>query len=219
MVAALLVSGCGSSFPDPKMTVTYEKARTGPALVGSALMSRSQLLERVAERINATMDLPYDIALVGAQCGEANAFWNFAEKKITICYEDADLSMRSFQRAGDPGPIPAGINAAERSMRQLHGTSSSWLTVTWGSESPNTEFDCALRDCVPSKSGSPTPESLNLPKRCIDNQLWPLLAVTQVTTRPSRTLSLNSTTKTLILSLDPLMKWANSGCRNKESAL
>jgi hypothetical protein len=69
------------------------------------------LLERVAERINATVKLPHDIELVGSQCGEANAYWNFAEKKITICYEDADLSMRSFQRAGDPDPIPAAINA------------------------------------------------------------------------------------------------------------
>lgn len=111
MVTISLVSGCGSGSQDLKINVTYEKARTGPALVGSSLMSRSQLLERVAERINATIKLPHDIELVGAQCGEANAFWNFAEKKITTCYEDADLSLRSFQRAGDPDPIPAAINA------------------------------------------------------------------------------------------------------------
>ena len=111
MVAVLLASGCGSGSDDPKIAVTYEKARTGPALVGSALMSRSQLLEQVAERINATMTIPYDIELVGEQCGEANAYWNFAEKKITICYEDADLSLRSFQKAGDSDPIPAAIYA------------------------------------------------------------------------------------------------------------
>jgi hypothetical protein len=109
--AALLIAGCGPGSQEPKMTVTYEKARSGPALVGSSLMSRSQLLERVAHRVNATMNLPHDIELVGAQCGEPNAYWNFAEKKITICYEDADLSLRSFQKAGDPDPIPAAINA------------------------------------------------------------------------------------------------------------
>ena len=111
IVAALLASGCGSGSHDPKITVTYEKASTGPAIVGRAMMTRTHLLDNVADKINHTMDLPYDIALVGAQCGEANAFWNLAEKKITICYEDADLSMRSFQRAGDPDPIPAAINA------------------------------------------------------------------------------------------------------------
>ena len=110
MVAVLLVAGCGGS-AEPKINVTYEKARTGPALVGSSLMSRSRLLERVAERINTTMKLPHDIQLVGSQCGEANAYWNLAEKKITICYEDANLSLRSFQRAGDPDPIPAAVNA------------------------------------------------------------------------------------------------------------
>ncbi len=107
---ALLVAGCDGGV-EPELKVRYEKAGSGPALVGRSLMKRTLLLEQVAERINETMNLPYDIELVGAQCGEANAYWNLAEKKITICYEDADLSMRSFQVAGDDDPIPAAVNA------------------------------------------------------------------------------------------------------------
>ena len=111
MVTALLAVGCGLGSHKPQITVSYEKASTGPGIVGRSLMTRTHLLERVADHINHTLDLPYDIALVGAQCGEANAFWNLAEKKITICYEDANLSLRSFKAAGDSDPIPAAVNA------------------------------------------------------------------------------------------------------------
>jgi hypothetical protein len=110
LATALLVAGCDRA-AEPEIKVRYEKAGSGPALVGRSLMKRTSLLEQVAERINHTMNLSHDIELVGAQCGEANAYWNLAEKKITICYEDADLSMRSFQVAGDEDPIPAAINA------------------------------------------------------------------------------------------------------------
>ena len=110
-MAVLVASGCGSGSHDPKMIVTYEKASTGPAIIGRAMMTRTHLLDDLADKINHTLHLPYDIALVGAQCGEANAFWNLAEKKITICYEDADLSLRAFKAAGDSDPIPAAVNA------------------------------------------------------------------------------------------------------------
>ena len=111
MMAVLLASGCGSGSHEPTMTVTYERASTGPAIVGRAMMTRTRMLDHLAENINHTLVLPYDIALVGAQCGEANAFWNLAEKKITICYEDANLSLHAFKAAGDTDPIPAAVNA------------------------------------------------------------------------------------------------------------
>lgn len=115
-VSALVASGCGSGAPDPKMTVTYENAASGQAIAGRTMMMRTHLLENMAEKINGTIKLPEDIALVGAQCGQPNAFWNFAEKKITICYEDANLSLRSFKAAGDADPIPAAINATRATL-------------------------------------------------------------------------------------------------------
>ena len=111
ILAALVAAGCGAGSHKPEITVTYEKASTGPAIVGRSLMTRTHLLEQVAERVNNTLEIPFDIALVGAQCGEANAYWSVAEKKITICYEDANLSLHSFKAAGDSDPIPAAINA------------------------------------------------------------------------------------------------------------
>lgn len=110
-MAALLASGCGSDSPEPKMTATYENAKSGNAIAGRTLMMNAHLLENVVEKVNGTLKLPEDIALVGAQCDTPNAFWQFSEKKITLCYEDAALSLRSFKAAGDDDPIPAALNA------------------------------------------------------------------------------------------------------------
>ena len=106
-----MASGCGSGSPDPKMTVSYENAASGQAIAGRTMMMKTHLLENMAEKVNGTLKLPHDIALVGAQCGEPNAYWNAAEKKITICYEDVNQSLRSFKAAGDADPIPAALNA------------------------------------------------------------------------------------------------------------
>ena len=116
LVAALVASGCASGSPEPKMTATYENAASGQASAGRSMMMRTHLLENMAAKVNGTIKLPQDIALVGAQCGQPNAFWNFAEKKITICYEDANLSLRSFKAAGDADPIPAAINATRATL-------------------------------------------------------------------------------------------------------
>lgn len=98
------------------MTATYENAKSGHAIAGRTLMMRSHLLENMAEKVNGTLKLPVDIALVGAQCDTPNAYWNFAEKKITLCYEDASLSLRSFKEAGDADPIPATLNASRATL-------------------------------------------------------------------------------------------------------
>ena len=111
MAGVLIISACGSGSAEPKMTATYESAASGDAITGRTLMMRAHLLENLVEKVNGTLNLPHDIALVGAQCGEPNAYWNFAEKKITLCYEDADLSLRNFKAIGDPDPILAAVNA------------------------------------------------------------------------------------------------------------
>ena len=51
MVTALLAVGCGLGSHKPQITVTHEKASTGPGIVGRSLMTRTHLLERVAEHL------------------------------------------------------------------------------------------------------------------------------------------------------------------------
>jgi hypothetical protein len=92
---------------DGQMIVTYEDATTPEAIKGRDLMQKTHLLEGLAKDINDSLRLPYDIPLVGAECGEANDFWSPSDKKMTLCYEDVDNSLTIFGDAGDPDPSGA----------------------------------------------------------------------------------------------------------------
>ena len=103
------------------MTVSYRDATSAEAIEGRELMENAHLLEEVADDVNASLELPSDIALVGEQCGTANASWNSTERRVKVCYELADLNLRLFEADPDheqahPGhrdtdPAQAAINA------------------------------------------------------------------------------------------------------------
>lgn len=95
------------------MTAVYEDADTPDAVRGRDLMKDAGLLEELADDVNESLILPYDIPVVGAQCDEANAFWSPDEKKMTICYEDAAASLDIFTEYGDPDPAQSALNAEE----------------------------------------------------------------------------------------------------------
>ncbi|MGB3485899.1 MAG: DUF4344 domain-containing metallopeptidase [Mycobacterium sp.] len=137
VAAALLVSACGGS-PQPDeaptvdstveatpevaaaevesvpddgdMVVTYEEATSPEALNGKRIMQDAGVLEDLAQSVNESFNLPYDIPLLGAECGVANAFWSPSDQSMTICYEDADLAEQIFIQAGDPDPAASAIN-------------------------------------------------------------------------------------------------------------
>jgi hypothetical protein len=92
------------------MTVVYEDATTPEAIQGKELMQETGLLESLAQEVNDWFVLPYDIPVVGSQCGEANDFWDPDEEKITLCYEDVDNSLQLF--SDDPDPAAAARRIA-----------------------------------------------------------------------------------------------------------
>lgn len=55
-----------------------------------AYLQGVRLLEDNAEWLSANYRLPYDVAIMGDECGVANAFYDPSEKSITICYEIVD---------------------------------------------------------------------------------------------------------------------------------
>lgn len=61
---------------DGTMVVTYQDASSPEAVNGRALLQDNTVLEDLAADINESLILPYDIALIGAECGEANAYWD-----------------------------------------------------------------------------------------------------------------------------------------------
>jgi len=93
-----------------QMTAVYEDATTPEAIQGKELMHEAGLLESLAQEVNDWLALPYDIPVVGSQCGEANDFWDPDEKKVILCYEDVDNSLQLF--SDDPDPAAAARRIA-----------------------------------------------------------------------------------------------------------
>ena len=93
------------------MIATYQDTQSPDAARGKELLEDDHALEDMADDINQTLNLPYDIPLLGAQCDQANAFWSPSDKTITICYEDTSNSERIFTEVGDADAIESAINA------------------------------------------------------------------------------------------------------------
>ena len=116
-MAALLGAGCNGAQAgrdSGQMVVTYQDATTPAARDGRTLMTNAHMLEDMARYVNSSLKLPYPVALVGAQCNEANAFWNARDKKITLCYEYVDLMLNLFTASADghvADPAKAAVNA------------------------------------------------------------------------------------------------------------
>ncbi len=93
------------------MTATYEEATSPQAVTGRDLIQNDHLLEDLADSINESLKLPYDIPLVGKECGTANAYWSRDDKSVTICYEDAADALDIYTKAGDDDPAASAINS------------------------------------------------------------------------------------------------------------
>lgn len=65
---------------DGKMVVTYEEATSPEAIPGRDLMQRTHYLDDIAKSVTDWYRLPYDIPVVGRQCGEANDYWSPSDK-------------------------------------------------------------------------------------------------------------------------------------------
>ena len=115
LTAALLVAGCGNAAKvDPypgRMIATYGDATTPEAILGRDLMKNSKMLEVLAADVNKSLKLPDDIALVGEQCGRVTATWNAADRRIKICYELVDLSLRIFGDSDSPDSVAEATNS------------------------------------------------------------------------------------------------------------
>lgn len=93
------------------MTAIYEDATSPEAITGKNLIQQDQLLEDLAESINQSLKLPFDIPLIGTQCDTPNAFWSPDDKTVTICYEDAADALDIYTKAGDADPSASAINS------------------------------------------------------------------------------------------------------------
>lgn len=192
VAASLVLAGCGGAReqqPDPSeaapsgtvaaeqssdpdveddgaMIVTYEDAQTSDALAGRALMQDNDLLEDLADDINETLALPYDIDLLGSQCDEANAFWDSDEQSITLCYEDAALAEQIFTEAGDPDPVASALNSEYATFYHEvgHMAINIYELPALGREEDVADQLAAFVLLQPGDDGVPDPESVQAVK-------------------------------------------------------
>jgi hypothetical protein len=131
----VIVAGCGGTgrdnAPDAKpaanpsaapagtgtMTFNYEGAESADAVHGRGLMTTAKLLEGLTQNVNDILTLPVDIAAVGTQCGEANAYYSPDKKQISNCYEEIDDSYKLFAADGDGNPM---TSAADSEMTMFY---------------------------------------------------------------------------------------------------
>lgn len=144
------------------MTVTYEDAQSPEAIAGRMLMEDNDLLEDLADDVNQSLILPYDIALIGAQCDEPNAFWDPEENSITLCYEDAALAQQIFAEAGDPDPDASALNSEYATFyHELgHMVISVYELPATGREEDVADQLAAFVLLSPGEDGVPDPESV-----------------------------------------------------------
>ena len=73
----------------------------------AAYLRDTRLLEDNAEWLSANYKLPYDVGIMGAECGMVNAFYSPDEKSITICYEIVDATLDAGYDLYDGDPAMA----------------------------------------------------------------------------------------------------------------
>lgn len=137
LAAVLLASGCGGGTEEPtvnsqsskpnspagaqstsaqpqgagKFTFTYEDAQSEQAVKGRSMMMDAHLLETVTQDVNDILNVPFDVPVIGKQCGEANAYWDANTKQMQMCYEMLEDSQRMFAASGDSNPITSAVNS------------------------------------------------------------------------------------------------------------
>ncbi|WP_370331969.1 DUF4344 domain-containing metallopeptidase [Mycolicibacterium hippocampi] len=156
----------GAPADDGVMTFTYEDAESPEAIAGRTLMQDNQLLEDLSDDINEGLMLPTDVALLGAQCDEANAFWDPEDQSITLCYEDAALAQEIFTEAGDPDPVASALNSEYATFYHEvgHMVISIYELPATGREEDVADQLAAYVLLQPDDGGEPDPESVQAVK-------------------------------------------------------
>lgn len=97
--------------PTAEVSVVYEDA--GDFEVAGQLLQASGVLETIAFQIETSFRLSGPITVSVEQCGQANAFFVYAERKVKICYELANFFMEKAAGVrGETAEAPDG-EAAE----------------------------------------------------------------------------------------------------------
>jgi hypothetical protein len=82
---------------DYKFIVAYEDPADDVQAEYKGVLEEDQFLEGLIEPFNNSIALPENIGVVGAPCGDANAYWDPTARAMIICYELFDLMYAMFR--------------------------------------------------------------------------------------------------------------------------
>lgn len=111
IAVAASVAGCAQQSTDSetgasgdgRFIAEYQPATMGETGYEADLLSKNAVLENFVDEMNAFVALPYDVEVIGMECGEANAFFDPEAHTIQLCYELAVSERVLFSEAGDSG--------------------------------------------------------------------------------------------------------------------
>ncbi|KAA1248859.1 hypothetical protein F0Q45_18345 [Mycobacterium simiae] len=147
-----------------RMNIRYEDAQTAEAQQGRQLMTQAKLLEAVAQQVNDILNLPYDVAVVGKQCGEPNDYWDPSANEIQLCYEDIQQSEQRFAANSNSDPVTAAIDATTSGFyHELgHATLAIYELAFTGREEDVADQLSAFMLLAPGADGKPYPNGVRI---------------------------------------------------------
>ncbi|CAM4222458.1 hypothetical protein MB901379_02419 [Mycobacterium basiliense] len=127
-------------------------------------MADAKILEAVAQQVNDILNLPYDVAVVGKQCGEANDYWDPSVNEIQLCYEDIQESEQRFANNGNPDPVMAAVDVTTSGFyHELgHATLAIYQLAFTGREEDVADQLSAFMLLAPGADGRPYPNGVRI---------------------------------------------------------
>lgn len=98
LLAVIFCLWLGLAFAqDYKFIVAYEDPADDVQAQYKGALEQAGFLEGLIEPFNNSIALPENIGVVGAPCGDANAYWDPTSRAMIVCYELFDLMYAMFR--------------------------------------------------------------------------------------------------------------------------
>ncbi len=154
----------GEPAPTGRMVPRYADADTPEAQQGRRLMMDAKFLEAITDQVNDILRLPFDVPVIGKQCGEANAYWDPEAGEISMCYEDIASSYQMFADHNDPDPVSAAVNSEISTFyHELgHAILSVYELPFTGREEDVADQLSAFLLLAPGEDGKPNPDGVRI---------------------------------------------------------
>lgn len=122
--AALLLLSAAAAVPAEELagnfTLAFEPAKTPALGAYEKQLEETHLFEATVAGLNETISLPSNLAIVFAECGVINAFYDPQSQRVTLCYELIQLFDLQFRETYGDDPAAAAQAVIDATVFVLH---------------------------------------------------------------------------------------------------